>query len=120
MIRAVITGSGSALPRTCVTNDELAARVDTSDDWIVARTGIRQRYFAGEGETTSTLATAAAGAALADAGIAAADIDLIVLGTHGRGGLSRLLMGSVAEAVVRRAECPVLTFKHNRVGAATR
>lgn len=46
-------------------------------------------------------------------------IDLIVLGTHGRSGLSRLLMGSVAEAVVRRAECPVLTFKHSRVGAAT-
>jgi universal stress protein A len=46
-------------------------------------------------------------------------IDLIVLGTHGRSGLSRLLMGSVAEAVVRRAECPVLTFKHAHVGAAT-
>ena len=46
-------------------------------------------------------------------------MDLIVLGTHGRSGLSRLLMGSVAEAVVRRAECPVLTFKHHRVGAAT-
>ncbi len=46
-------------------------------------------------------------------------MDLIVLGTHGRGGLSRLLMGSVAEAVVRRAECPVLTFKHTRVSAAT-
>jgi nucleotide-binding universal stress UspA family protein len=46
-------------------------------------------------------------------------IDLIVLGTHGRSGLSRLLMGSVAEAVVRRAECPVLTFKHAQVGAAT-
>lgn len=48
------------------------------------------------------------------------NIDLIVLGTHGRSGLSRLLMGSVAEAVVRRAECPVLTFKHHHTGAAVK
>lgn len=76
-----LLGSGSALPKRCVTNAELAERIDTSDDWIVERTGIRQRYIAGEGETTATLATDAARAALDDAGIGAADIDLIVLAT---------------------------------------
>jgi 3-oxoacyl-[acyl-carrier-protein] synthase-3 len=72
---------GSALPRREVTNDELAKTVDTSDDWIVERTGIRSRFLAGEGETTATLATDAARQALDHAGIAAADIDLIVLAT---------------------------------------
>lgn len=81
MKRAVIRGSGSALPAQVVTNADLAERVDTTDEWIVERTGIRQRYTAGEGETTSTLATAAARAALADAGIDASQIDLIVLAT---------------------------------------
>jgi 3-oxoacyl-[acyl-carrier-protein] synthase-3 len=80
-LRSVVRGLGSALPARKVTNDELAKKVDTSDEWIVQRTGIRQRYFAGEGETTSTLGTAAACAALADAGLEAADIDLIVLAT---------------------------------------
>ena len=81
MIRAVITGSGSALPKNCVTNADLEARVDTSDEWIVERTGIRQRYIAGEGETTSTLATEAARKALDDAGVDASEIGLIVLAT---------------------------------------
>ena len=81
MIRAVITGSGSALPKDCVTNADLEARVDTSDEWIVERTGIRQRYIAQEGETTSTLATEAARKALADAGVDAGEIGLIVLAT---------------------------------------
>ena len=81
MIRSVITGTGSALPRTCVTNAELAERVDTSDDWIVERTGIRQRYLAEADETTSTLATAAARAALEAAGVGADEIGLIVLAT---------------------------------------
>ena len=81
MIRAVITGSGSALPANCVTNAELADRVDTSDEWIVERTGIRQRYIAAQGETTSTLATQAARRALEDAGVDASDIGLIVLAT---------------------------------------
>jgi len=76
-----LLGSGSALPRRVVTNDELAAKVDTSDEWIVERTGIRQRYIAGEGETTASLATDAARAALDDAGLTPADIDLIVLAT---------------------------------------
>ena len=81
MIRAVVKGSGSALPRRIVTNDELARTVDTSDEWIRERTGIAQRHIAGEGETTASLATDAARAALADAGIDAKDVDLIVLGT---------------------------------------
>lgn len=81
MIRSFIRGSGSALPAKVVTNAELAQRVDTTDEWIVERTGIRQRYIAGEGETTSSLATEAARAALEDAGIDAKSIDLIVLAT---------------------------------------
>jgi 3-oxoacyl-[acyl-carrier-protein] synthase-3 len=76
-----LLGSGSALPRRVVTNDELASSIDTSDEWIVERTGIRQRYIAGEGETTASLATDAARAALADCGLAPSDIDLIVLAT---------------------------------------
>ena len=83
MIRSVVIGSGSALPGEPVNNVELARlhNLDTSDEWIVERTGIRQRHIAGEGETTSTLAIQAARAALADAGIDASDIDLIVLAT---------------------------------------
>ncbi len=76
-----VLGSGSALPARVVTNAQLAEKVDTSHDWIVERTGIHQRYIAGEGETTATLATDAARAALADAGVDASDIDLIVLAT---------------------------------------
>ncbi|MCP3730392.1 ketoacyl-ACP synthase III [Sphingomonas sp. MG17] len=79
--RAVITGTGSALPPNRVSNAQLAERVDTSDEWIVERTGIRFRHIAGPDETTATLATDAARAALAAAGTAAADIDLIVLAT---------------------------------------
>ena len=74
-------GSGSALPRRVLTNAELAQQVDTTDEWIRERTGITQRYVAGEGETTSTLATEAARKALDNAGLTIADIDLIVLGT---------------------------------------
>lgn len=79
--RAVLIGTGSALPAKAVTNAELADRVDTSDQWIVERTGIRQRYIAGEGETTSSLAIAAARAALDAAGVEGPSIDLIVLAT---------------------------------------
>jgi len=80
-LRSVLIGTGSALPKRAVTNAELAQTVDTSDEWIVERTGIRQRYIAGEGETTSTLATDAARAALAAAGLQPSDIGLIVLAT---------------------------------------
>ncbi|MGB3167179.1 MAG: beta-ketoacyl-ACP synthase III [Alteraurantiacibacter sp.] len=81
MIRSVVTGCGSALPTNCVSNEELSRRVDTSDEWIRERTGITQRYIAGEGETTGSLATDAARAAMADAGVAIDSIDLIVLAT---------------------------------------
>ncbi len=81
MIRSVITGTGSALPAHRVSNAELAETVDTTDAWIVERTGIRSRYIAGEGETTATLATEAARKALDHAGLQAIDIDLIVLAT---------------------------------------
>jgi 3-oxoacyl-[acyl-carrier-protein] synthase-3 len=81
MRRSVVLGVGSALPKRQVTNDELAESVDTSDEWIIERTGIRSRYVAGDGETTASLATDAARRALEHAGITAADIDLIVLAT---------------------------------------
>ena len=81
MRRSVVLGAGSALPKRRVTNEELAQSVDTSDEWIVERTGIRSRYVAGEGETTASLATDAARRALEHAGIEATDIDLIVLAT---------------------------------------
>ena len=81
MIRSVIRGSGSALPARVVTNADLEERVESSDEWIVERTGIRQRYMAGEGETTSSLATEAARRALEAAGMEAKTIDLIVLAT---------------------------------------
>nr|WP_301332538.1 beta-ketoacyl-ACP synthase III [Parerythrobacter lacustris] len=77
----MIKGSGSVLPQNCVTNAQLAAQVDTSDEWIVERTGIRQRYIAGEGETTSTLATEAARKALDAAGMDPASVELIILAT---------------------------------------
>ena len=81
MMRSILRGSGSALPKNCVSNAELATRVDTSDEWIVERSAIRQRYIAGEGETTSSLATEAAKRALDAAGMDASAIDLIVLAT---------------------------------------
>ncbi len=81
MIRSVVIGTGSALPARRVSNAELAEQIDTSDEWIVERTGIRFRHIAGEGETTATLAADACRAALAAAGIEAQSIDLIVLAT---------------------------------------
>jgi 3-oxoacyl-[acyl-carrier-protein] synthase-3 len=80
-LRSVILGTGSALPRRRVDNAELATMVDTSDEWIVGRTGIRTRYIAGEGETTATLAVEASRNALDMAGLQPGDIDLIILAT---------------------------------------
>jgi 3-oxoacyl-[acyl-carrier-protein] synthase-3 len=80
--RAVIVGTGSALPPNRVTNADLQARgIDTSHEWIVERTGIEARHFAGDGETTATLATEAAQKALQAAGVAADKVGLIVLAT---------------------------------------
>ena len=79
--RSAVLGAGSALPARRVSNAELEAQIDTTDQWIVERTGIRSRYIAGEGETTATLATDAARRALDHAGVPSTDIDLIVLAT---------------------------------------
>lgn len=80
-LRSVVAGTGSALPKRRVDNAELAAKVETSDEWIIERTGIRSRYIAGDGETTASLATDAARKALEDAGVPASEIDLIILAT---------------------------------------
>lgn len=79
--RSILAGCGAYLPENAVSNAELAARVDTSDEWILERTGIARRHMAAPGEMTSDLATRAAERALAAAGMTAGDIDLIVLGT---------------------------------------
>jgi 3-oxoacyl-[acyl-carrier-protein] synthase III len=79
--RSIVAGCGAYLPARVMTNAELAKRVDTSDEWIRQRTGIAQRYVAAEGELTSDLATKAAEDALKRAGIAAGEVDLIVLAT---------------------------------------
>ncbi len=81
MLRSVITGCGAYLPKRVLTNDDLAEMVDTTDRWIVERTGIRQRHIAAEGEKTSDLSVAAARRALEDAGVGAEELDLIVLAT---------------------------------------
>lgn len=81
IMRSVVLGCGSYLPARVLTNDDLAKMVDTSDDWIIQRTGIHERHIAAESELTSDLGLKAAQAALADAGVDAASIDLIVLAT---------------------------------------
>ncbi len=81
VVRSVVLGSGSARPAGVVTNEDLAQRVDTSDEWIVQRTGIRERRIAGPGEFTSTLGLSAARQAIASAGLVPADIDLVLLAT---------------------------------------
>jgi len=80
-LRSAVRGVGAYLPQRVLSNAEMATMVDTTDEWIQQRTGIRQRHIAAEGETTSMLATNAAEAALANAGLTAADIDLIVVAT---------------------------------------
>ena len=80
-LRSVIKGTGSALPARRVDNIELCETVDTSDEWIVERTGIRSRYIAAEGETTATLAADAARRAIEAADLTPSDIDLIILAT---------------------------------------
>ncbi|CAN2532160.1 3-oxoacyl-[acyl-carrier-protein]+synthase+3 [Methylocapsa aurea] len=80
-LRSVVVGLGSYLPSRILTNEELAATVETSDEWITQRTGIKERRIAAPGETTSMLGEKAARAALADAGLGPDDIDLIIVGT---------------------------------------
>ncbi len=78
---SVILSTGSALPKQVITNDDLAQRVDTSDEWIFSRTGIKSRHIAEKGEYTSTLATAAAKDALKNANLDADELDLIIVAT---------------------------------------
>src|SRR5918999_776210 len=78
---AIIAGTGSSLPEKRLTNDDLSKMVDTNDEWIVQRTGIRERRIAGPGETTASLGTAAARKAIAAAGLEPKDIELIVVCT---------------------------------------
>jgi len=103
MLRSVVTGVGGYLPTEVVTNDDLAKVVDTSDEWIRERTGIRRRYRAPEGVGTSDLATEAAKQALERAGKAPADIDLIVVATT----TADLTFPAVATMVQRKLGCPV-------------
>lgn len=81
VLRTVVKGCGGYLPERVLTNEDLAKVVDTTDDWISTRTGIRERRIAGKGELTSTMGTAAARAAIEDAGLKPEDIDLIILAT---------------------------------------
>jgi len=79
--RSLFCGAGSYLPERIMTNDELSKLVDTSDDWITTRSGIKQRHIAADGELTSDLATKAADKALANAGLTASDIDMVLVAT---------------------------------------
>ena len=79
--RSIVRGFGSYLPKRVLTNQDLAKLVDTSHEWIVQRTGIEERHIAADDETTSMLGIKAAEAALADAGLKADDIDLIICAT---------------------------------------
>jgi len=81
LIRSVVRGTGAALPRRIMKNADFEGMVETSDEWIAQRTGIRQRHIAADDETTASLGEAAARAALDSAGLTPADIDLIVLAT---------------------------------------
>ena len=80
-IRSVIAGCGSALPQRIMTNADISKIVDTTDEWIIERTGIKARHIAGDGETTRTLGVDAARKALAHAGVDAAEVDLIIVAT---------------------------------------
>ena len=81
VLRTVVKGCGGYLPERVLTNEDLAKVVDTTDDWIATRTGIKERRIAGKGDLTSTMGTAAARAAIDDAGLKPEDIDLIILAT---------------------------------------
>src|SRR5215210_4389560 len=78
---AIITGTGSHVPERRLTNDDLSKMVETNDEWITQRTGIKERRIAGEGETTATLGTAAARKAIESAGLEPKDIELVIVAT---------------------------------------
>ena len=101
--RSVVTGVGAYLPPKVVTNDDLAKFVDTSDEWIVERTGIRQRHQAADDQPVSDLAAEAAKEALAAAGKTAADVDLIIVATT----TADLTFPAVATIVQRKLGAPV-------------
>ena len=103
VVRSAVTGVGSFLPEQVVTNADLAKIVDTSDEWIQERTGIRQRHRARDDQPTSDLATEAARRALADAGRTAADVDLIIVATT----TPDMTFPSVASIVQRKLGAPV-------------
>jgi 3-oxoacyl-[acyl-carrier-protein] synthase-3 len=110
MIFAKIAGTGSYLPNKILTNAELESMVDTTDDWIVARTGIKERHIAADGEFTSDLAVNAARNAIESAGITAADIDLILVATT----TPDKIFPSVATMVQRKlgiAGCPAFDIQ---------
>jgi len=112
MIHTRISGTGSYLPGEPVSNAALIAAhgLDSSDDWIIERTGIRSRHLAAAGVTSSDLGAEAARRALEAAGVAAQDVDLIIVGSHGRHGW-RLVLGSTANAVLHGARCDVLAAR---------
>ena len=101
--RSAVTGVGSFLPEKVVTNADLSRFVDTSDEWIVERTGIRQRHQARDDQPTSDLATEAARRALADAGKTPADVDLIIVATT----TPDMTFPATASIVQRKLGCPV-------------
>ncbi len=103
VLRSVVTGVGGFLPDRIVTNDDLAKFVDTSDEWIRERTGIRQRRQADDGTPVSDLAVEAARRALAAAGRTAEDVDLIIVGTT----TPDLTFPAVATIVQRKLGCPI-------------
>ena len=103
LLRSVATGVGAYLPDTIVTNDDLARIVDTSDEWIRERTGIRQRHRAHDDQAASDLACHAARRALEDAGRTAADVDLIIVATT----TADLTFPATAAIVQRKLGCPV-------------
>ena len=103
VIRSAVTGVGSFLPEQIVTNAHLAKIVDTSDEWIVERTGIRQRHKARDDQPTSDLATEAARRALTDAGRSAAEVDMIIVATT----TPDMTFPSVASIVQRKLGAPV-------------
>jgi 3-oxoacyl-[acyl-carrier-protein] synthase-3 len=117
MTYAQIAGVGSYLPARRLTNADLERMVDTSDEWIVTRTGISERRLAAEGETTSDIATAAGKAALADAGVAPQKIDLLVVGTStadmllpSAGSLVQAKLGLTCPAFDVNAACTGFVF----------